>query len=155
MRPIKRIVISSLLVVCLNGCHCVDPVTPPPSLVGLYTGTYARIVQGTDSSLVHYMTWVFTDQKFYMDYDSTHYPNSADAQVCDVGGSYVTEAGITLTADSAQDFSRTDRLCVKSYAPFGQYQLDQSVEGEITMTSLTENPQGNSVVRTIHLTRKQ
>ncbi|MFZ1683773.1 MAG: hypothetical protein WAU88_06530 [Candidatus Zixiibacteriota bacterium] len=154
MCPIKRIVISSLLVVCLNGCHCGDPVTPPPSPVGLYAGTYARVVQGTDSSLVHYMIWVFTDKQFYMDYDTTHYSNQADAQVCDVGGRYEIEAGITLTADSSQDSTRTDRVCTKSYAPFGMYQLNQSVEGEITMTSLTQNLQGNNVIRTIHLVRK-
>jgi hypothetical protein len=154
---VKRLgflLILALAAGLLYNCRKDVVVEPPPSVVGNYAGTYSRVVQGTDSNLLQYVTWVFTSTNFFMDYDQSHYPIKDSAKVCDVGGVYEISAGISLTATDSKDSSRTVRTCNKVFGPHGSYQLNQSVAGEITMTALTQNPQGANVIRTIHLFKK-
>jgi hypothetical protein len=153
-----------LMFASLAAFNCTpDGIIPPTiDMTDQYTGTYSRQVMGTDSSVTVPIAWLFTSNQFSMALDRAHHasedsisiPN--DFLLCNWRGEYTIEAGIALMIppSESKDSSRTVRTCDGPYAPYGQYQLNQSVEGEITMTSLTENPQGKSVVRTIHLVRK-
>jgi hypothetical protein len=138
----------------LYNCRKDVIVEPPPSVIGNYTGTYTREVSGTDSLVSQHVLWIFTSSNFYMDYDPAFYPNKDSAKVCDIRGEYEITSGMNLFATASKDSSATVRTCNKIYTPHGLYQLNQAVSGEITMSSLTTNPQGSSVVRTIHLVKK-
>lgn len=145
-----------LAAITLYNCRKDVVIEPPPSLVGIYSGTYAREVQNEPDSVPvnQHIIWTFTDTKYYMDYDQSYYNDPILASVCDCGGEYAVTSGIYLQAQTSLDSNRTHRICKKDYAPDGQYQLDQSVAGQVTMTSLTQSG-GKSVLRTIHLTKTQ
>jgi hypothetical protein len=151
----KSFWILAIFLAGIDGCHHKPPLEPPPSLVGMYTGTYSRVVQGQpDSAAVsQYITWTFTTTKYKMYYDSTQYPNEADAIVCDCGGLYAVASGITLSAETPLDSNLTARTCNRQCAPDGPYQLDQSATNKITMTGLSQNGAGMSVLKTLILTR--
>jgi hypothetical protein len=155
MPKFKHLWIMVLPALSLYGCPGKPPLEPPPSLVGSYTGTYARTILGQPDSIEasQYIIWTFTDTQYYMDYDTSHYADVSAASICDCGGIYAVTSGILLQAETSLDSNRTGRICEKDYAPDGQYLLDQSVAGQITMTSLSQTG-GMSVLKTIHLVKK-
>lgn len=157
MLKFRHMWILGLLALSYYGCDGPEPpLEPPPSLVGSYSGIYTRTIQGQPDSteVSQYIIWTFTDTKFYMDYDASHYPDVSAANICDCGGLYAVTSGIVLQAENSLDSNRTNRVCNEDYFPDGQYLLDQSVTGQITMTSLSQTG-GMSVLKTVHLVKKQ
>jgi hypothetical protein len=159
-----KICMVLLMFASLAAFRCTpDKIVPPPiNLTSQYMGTYTRQVVDTDSSVVVPILWSFSADNFSLDYDWEHYPIKDSAKIpddfllCGWKGEYKIDGGIELVLPppDSKDSARTVRTCDGPYAPYGQYEFNQTVSGVITMTSLTENPQGKSVVRTIHLTRK-
>ena len=151
------LVFAVLAATLLYNCRKDVTIEPPPSLTGTYSGTYTRAVQSPDSTaVVQQIVWIFTDTKYRMSFDPAHYPkDGTGATICDCSGIYVVTSGILLQAQTSLDSNITKRTCKKDYAPDGQYQLDQSVENEVTMTCLSPNLQGTNVLRTIKLTKTQ
>jgi hypothetical protein len=159
-----KICMVLLMFASLAAFNCTpDGIVPPTiDLTDQYTGSYSRQVMGTDSSVTVPIVWQFTSNQFSMALDRAHYASKDsisipdDFLLCNWRGEYTIEAGIVLMfpPSESKDSARTVRTCDGPYAPYGQYEFNQTVSGVITMTSLTENPQGNNVIRTIHLTRK-
>jgi hypothetical protein len=149
------LICMALIAITLYNCRKDVTILPPPSLVGTYTGTYAREVQQQPDSekINQHVTWTFTTTKFYMDYDQAYYAHKEDAKVCDCGGIYAVASGIDLESETSQDSNRTKRSCTTGYSPDGQYQLDQSVANEVTMTGVSYNTAGMKILRTIHLVK--
>ncbi|MFZ1683774.1 MAG: hypothetical protein WAU88_06535 [Candidatus Zixiibacteriota bacterium] len=154
-----------LILTCLAAFSCTpDMIVPPPiNLTDQYTGTYTRQVEDTDSSVVVPILWQFSSNQFSMALDRAHYASKDSLWVpeafllCNWQGEYKIETGTVsvLPPSESKDSSRTVRTCDGPYAPYGLYQFVQSVSGELTMTSLTQNPQGENVIRTINLIKKQ
>lgn len=157
----KRLGLLAVLLIAAIGlynCRKDVVIEPPPSLVGRYTGTYTRAVQVPESLPVsQHIVWVFTDTKYYMDFDSAFYPDQKavdTCRMCDVAGIYLVSSGVLLTTDNPQDSNRTKRSCIVGYAPDGQYQLDQSTPNTVKMSGLSQNAAGQNVLKTINLTLK-
>lgn len=147
------------LLLGISQCDSPPPFESPPSLVGIYFGTYTRAVQAPESLPVsQHITWVFTDTKYYMDFDSTFYPNQGaidTCKMCDVAGIYLVSSGVLLTTDNPQDSNRTNRSCNIGYAPDGQYVIDQSRRDTVVLSGGDQNSVGMQVTKRLQLVMRK
>ena len=148
----KKLVVCAVVVVVgalIASCASDIYLDPPPSLAGSYFGWYSRTDEGgAGVKQEQRILWLFTDQKWILDIDTTH---MTDFCICESSGRYALEDRVRLTIDASQPLGVLCEACIESLNPSGLFELDRSTDTLKLRQLLTDESAGTSILVEIKL----
>ncbi len=136
-----------------SGCRKDVYVTPPPSLIGKYIGTYtyqedngATLIVDTTQPI----TFDFSSIVFSMDLDTSRMAESGRV-TCDVLGYYSYEGSVVLSYTSPTlggepgKRNKTNKICRESDVPEGAFGLQQPADSVLLIQQTTKSGPGPTI----------